>query len=909
MMKRYTGFLFFCFWAAAAGPTLSAAPAGPSFKTAGMFLENRGQTNRDVLYYTRRKPASLAILQDGALGYSLEKQSGRRVDFMEHFSPTYTPVITGLDTAQTLFHFFDGKQSTSCVRAFSRVVLSHVYPAINVALAASTLEKVFTLLPGADPADIHIEVTGADQLAVGDDGQLLILIGADTVHFTPPVAWQIDGRVDIAYDVRGTAYGFTLGNYNPDVPVYIDPLLASTFLGGGAPDACLAMAVSDDDKVYVAGQTESANFPATPGVFDTDQNARQDAFVACFDQNLKTLHACSYFGGDGPCYANNISFDSNGDIYIGGNITRYNMDKDFRFPATPDAYCEQHQGGQDVFIAKFKPGLGTLTACTFVGGSQYDSLAGLEYDKVTNQMYLSGITWGQIDDELNGDFVAFPTTPGAYDQELAVKNNHFGDVFVSCLDTGLSTLTASTYLGGIELEQGGIMSIDTFVVVTGTTFSDDFPAGQFSEDKTYDGLGDGFVTVFYPDLSQFGSSTFIGGSGFDDVRNVVLKSRGDIYVHGETDSPDFPTTPGVYQETFTANSQFFLTRLNRWGHLIQSTFYGALDQNRCARAVMFHGDIIVMPDLSVYVANTTCTSSFPVTVDCFDGLFAGDSEAFIAKFSPDLSDMEISTFIGGQKDDWLYALECGPDQRIYAAGTTSSSDFITTGGAFDVSFNGPAYGFLWQGDGIVFALDKHLSQGVIPVELSAFNAAVHNGTVRLSWTTESETESCGFRLYRSVQTPSGPFERINSRLVPSAGHSSGQKHYVYDDGDVHAGLTYYYRLEQVDNDGKTQTFGPVSAHVPATPERYALYQNYPNPFNRQTTINFDLPAATRTKLEILNVKGETVRTLVDAQKAAGAYHISWDGRSDNGHPTPSGTYIYILETGGFADFKSLVLMR
>jgi hypothetical protein len=90
---------------------------------------------------------------------------------------------------------------------------------------------------------------------------------------------------------------------------------------------------------------------------------------------------------------------------------------------------------------------------------------------------------------------------------------------------------------------------------------------------------------------------------------------------------------------------------------------------------------------------------------------------------------------------------------------------------------------------------------------------------------------------------------------------------------------------------------------------FALEQNYPNPFNPTTKIRFRLTEAAPAKLVIINVMGQTVRTLVEGKMAAGEREIEWDARDDNGALVASGTYIYRLESGGEVQSKGLIFMK
>lgn len=98
-------------------------------------------------------------------------------------------------------------------------------------------------------------------------------------------------------------------------------------------------------------------------------------------------------------------------------------------------------------------------------------------------------------------------------------------------------------------------------------------------------------------------------------------------------------------------------------------------------------------------------------------------------------------------------------------------------------------------------------------------------------------------------------------------------------------------------------------HAAGLPSTFALHPNHPNPFNPETTIGYDLPQAVEVKLEIFDVLGQSVRTLVNQRQHAGRYAITWDGRNARGEQLATGMFIYRLQAGSFAQSRKMVLAR
>lgn len=101
----------------------------------------------------------------------------------------------------------------------------------------------------------------------------------------------------------------------------------------------------------------------------------------------------------------------------------------------------------------------------------------------------------------------------------------------------------------------------------------------------------------------------------------------------------------------------------------------------------------------------------------------------------------------------------------------------------------------------------------------------------------------------------------------------------------------------------------VENELTVIPQEFALYQNYPNPFNPETTIRYQLPESANVFVNIYNLKGQLVRTLVNENKEAGRHETVWDARHETGQSIPSGVYFYRIQAGDFVEVKKLTLLR
>ena len=98
-----------------------------------------------------------------------------------------------------------------------------------------------------------------------------------------------------------------------------------------------------------------------------------------------------------------------------------------------------------------------------------------------------------------------------------------------------------------------------------------------------------------------------------------------------------------------------------------------------------------------------------------------------------------------------------------------------------------------------------------------------------------------------------------------------------------------------------------SAHE--LPAEWQLNQNHPNPFNPETRISYQVPKTSLVKIEVFNLLGQRIKTLVNEEKSPGTYQINWNGMDDQGKSVVSGIYLYRMQTQSFNQMKRMILLR
>lgn len=215
----------------------------------------------------------------------------------------------------------------------------------------------------------------------------------------------------------------------------------------------------------------------------------------------------------------------------------------------------------------------------------------------------------------------------------------------------------------------------------------------------------------------------------------------------------------------------------------------------------------------------------------------------------------------------------------------------------------------------------------LPVELVSFTDSVTVDGLLLQWETATEINNFGFDIEKTRLRPDEPdsaaVKWTKLGFVEGNGTTNSPKQYQFLDGDPFAdtqpGDTLMYRLKQIDNDGTIAYYNNIIKidvslltsvwDELAIPKEFALMQNYPNPFNPSTTIKYDLPKEQNVVLEIYNILGARVTTLVNNTKQAGRYSVIWHGTNDYGSKVASGMYIYRIRTQDFNKTLKLLLVK
>lgn len=310
-----------------------------------------------------------------------------------------------------------------------------------------------------------------------------------------------------------------------------------------------------------------------------------------------------------------------------------------------------------------------VTYGTFLGSSGHsDSITASAVDADGN-LYVAGGT----------DGADFPATEGSYQAE------HGGgsDAFLAKFDPA-GELVFSTFFGGTHHEAASGLAIgaDGTVYLGGATLSADLPVTPGALQTEWRGdvtncefvcAGDGFIARFSSEGDELLYSTFLGGEFTELVQSLLVDDQGRVYAAGFTTSPDFPTTSGVYDESYNVPTCFdqcdadaFVARLDPAGTQLDfSTFYGGTSWDSPA-------GLDVDAAGNIYIGGGTRSTDLATTPGALQPEKMGngdfDFSGYAAAFSPDASELLYGTYLGKRAEDQVTDLDVEDDGTAWVTG-------------------------------------------------------------------------------------------------------------------------------------------------------------------------------------------------------------------------------------------------
>lgn len=391
-------------------------------------------------------------------------------------------------------------------------------------------------------------------------------------------------------------------------------IVYSTYLGGSGDESVADVAVDATGDVYVAGSTNSTNFP-TANPVQPSNAGESDVFIVKLNASGAALVYSTYLGGsalEGLGGGISMAVDSAGNVYVVGGTNSTN------FPIINAIQPKFAGGFNDAFVLKLNAAGSALLYSTFLGGSESDSAASVTVDGNGN-VYVTGST----------DSSNFPTV-----NPIQPNKGNRTDGFISKLNAAGNVLTYSTYIGGSNHDYGSAIAVDSRgnAYIAGSTSSVDFPTVNPIQPNLAGGVADAFITKVNAAGTALVYSTYLGGNGADELvgRGIAVDLFGNVYLTGLTESTNFPMVNAL-QPKYGGVQDGFVTKINAAGTaLVYSSYLGGnqLDRGR---------GIAVDTGGNIYVTGQTASSNFPIA-NALQAKYAGGLaevpfDAFIAKIS------------------------------------------------------------------------------------------------------------------------------------------------------------------------------------------------------------------------------------------------------------------------------------
>ena len=546
MAERFIAAIAFIIATAAASMVTATASAAARQDTASRAVVERAQAEFD------RLPLFFERIRDAAgttrfVGHTKGERVAISPNDVRFIARTRTGAVTtiglsfvGLDRnarlegenpQPTRVHRFRGNAAVTEAPTYGQVRLANAYPNVDIVFYGQgpRVEYDVVIQPGGDPSALRLHVDTQTELTLDDVGDLIVTANDATLTLHRPIAYQsINGhRIDVDSAFVLTDAGeirLGVGAYDRRHTLVVDPIVTyATYVGGASFDQGTAIAVDAAGNVYIAGFTQSSDFP-TLTAYDRSlgKSGDVDVFVSKLNAPGTSLVWSTYLGGASSLdRAIGIAVDAAGNVYVTGQTASSN------FPVTANAWQKAITGG-GTFVTKLGAQGNTLVYSTYVANATSQAIA---VDASGNAFVIGKAT------------PAFVTTPGVLQPGSIASETGF----VLKLNAAGTAPIFSTFVGGSATDQVTSIALDSNAnpYIGGWTASYDFSVRNPFQ-ATNQGQRDAFVAKLEASGARLIFATLLGGSLDDSVNAIAIDSEGFIYVAGETYSSNFPTK-GAFQ--------------------------------------------------------------------------------------------------------------------------------------------------------------------------------------------------------------------------------------------------------------------------------------------------------------------------------------------------------------------------
>jgi gliding motility-associated-like protein len=651
---------------------------------------NQGQWDERILYNMPLSSGRLYVEQEGLTFFlsnatfhahahdkTVEHHEEALVyhALQQRFVHAQKAIFTSSDSSQHYHNYFLGNDQSkwkSKIHGVKKLNAAHYFP--NGSLHYLTNEQQFAfhlqLEAFADIHELDFEINGADSLFIDERGILHLTHRFGEITYSAPKAWNLISEtekkeVQVVFALNNNVVSFQVGSdYQPDLPLYIDPSLTfSTFTGSPVDNWGFTATPDVNGNLFGGGIVFGSGYPSSSGAFDATYNSGTGSFpmdvgITKFNANGTALLYSTYLGGSGNETPHSIVSAANGELYV------YGVTSSTNFPMAGQPFDNSFNGGpyqlqnslefngSDIYIARFNPNGTALLSSTYVGGTSTDGL------NAASLFYNYGDQFrGEIVLDANQNvYVSSTTTSTNFPTQNGFQTllNGSQDAVIFKMNAGLSQLMWSSYFGGSGAESGNSIATGTngsVYVAGGTTSSSLAITG--GHDLTFNGgSADGYALRINAASGALQSGTYMGQSEYDQTYFVRTDVNNAVYVYGQSES-SWAITPGCYGN---ANSGQFLRKyaqdlsVTNWTTMIGAGT-GHVELSPTAFLISDCYDIYLAGwggqlNQLYGQASFSTTNNFPVTLDAYQ-LNTNGSNFYIAVLDQDASSLKYATFMGG----------------------------------------------------------------------------------------------------------------------------------------------------------------------------------------------------------------------------------------------------------------------
>lgn len=579
------------------------------------------------------------------------------------------------------YYFSHCSNGISIDHAAGKVKYCNIYNNIDITVgfADNKLKYDFIIKPGADPKTIKLQYAGNCKTDLHGK-KLIVESGNGILNEFIPKSFQIRNGdtiiIDVEYNVESGIVTFEAKDYDPSLPLIIDPVQSwSSFMGGSGEDFFRTVQYDKNGDLAVCGDTKSHNFPVTPGTYPGTYSGGRDIYISKFTTDGGLIWS-TIIGGNANDHPFDMKINSKNEYWIAGES--FNS----RFPTTHNAYQSQYGGGLADNIAFKMSDQGKLLYSTYYGGSGYDVIGDIEIDMNDNLWACGRTTSGN----------SFRTTTNAFQPNPAGGY----EAFLMCFDDS-GAVTYSSFFGGngTDMAEGIAIDDDNNIAISGYSDSKSLPGSNLGFQNNCKYGFDAFVAVLDSNRNHLWT-TFYGGNGQDYGSNIDSYGSGVFVLQGYTASTDLVMSPNAFQKNNAGGVDSFIAKFDINCNLLWSTYFGgSKNEGFTGQTVIDQaGDI----DIDCYGNMTVCgrltnSPDLPVTPNAFSSIYGGNNDAYGYCFSK-YGVLLFASYFGGKNDD------CGMDAFrddngiLYFVGGTKSSNFPIIGNAYQQNIDGDMDGWI-----------------------------------------------------------------------------------------------------------------------------------------------------------------------------------------------------------------------